>query len=367
MTGQAHRTDVLFAEVERTVEATLLPNAAAVDQSQQFPSGNVDAIAKLGLFGMVVPAEVGGLGLMPSEVRRLLRLLSSGCGATAFAFAQHHGATGAVAATTNTDRRDEWLPRLVDSTLAGTAFAHVRRRGEPVLRAEPDGEGWRLSGNAPWMTSWGHAEVMTVAASTDDDRLVWALLEAKDQPGLMVRKVFELMVFQATQTVALSFDSLRVEPDQVLSVVDVDAWARRDRLLSARPSPLCLGIGDRALAEMLLVDQTAAARVEPWWLEVGAAAESQCRIVDAAIAAREIDEALVAETAALRAATLLATQRLTTMLLAVAGGSAIERSHTAQRLAREALFYVIQAQSPDGKAATLAAASAANWPENFRL
>lgn len=341
--------------VEALVEGQLLPGATAVDQSGVFPAANIAALAELGLFGLVVPAAAGGLGVTPADGRAALRLLSSGCGATTFAFAQHHGATGAVAATKNTELRDRWLPSLLTNTLAGTAFAHVRRPGEPVLRAVPDRDGWVLSGVAPWVTSWGHAEVMTVAAKTDDGRLVWALLPATEAAGLSVDKAFDLMVFQATQTVALRFDDLRVDAAQVLNVHDFEPWAKRDRALSARPSPLCLGIGDRAMADLHDTAPDTAASVAPWWVAQLEAAETQCRRVDEAIAARAVDDELVATTAIARSAALLAVQQLTTMLLAASGGGAIESGSRAQRLSREALFYVIQAQSPDGKAATLTA------------
>jgi len=342
-----------FDQLADLVEQQLLPGATDVDRSGAFPAANIASLAELGWFAMVVPAGSGGLGLTSAEGRSALRLLSSGCGATTFAFAQHHGATGAVAATKNDDLRQRWLPRLLTDTLAGTAFAHVRRPGPPVLRAVAEGEGWVLSGVAPWVTSWGHAEVLTVAAKTDDGQLVWALVPATEGPGLLVDKWFDLMVFQATQTVALRFDSLPVKPEQVLSVSDFGRWAVRDRALSARPSPLCLGIGDRAIAELDLVAPDTAAAMKPWWVEQHEAAEAQCQRVDEAIADKAVDDDLVASTAGARTSALLAVQQLTTTLLAASGGAAIEAGHTAQRLSREALFYVIQAQSPDGKAATL--------------
>jgi len=346
-------TSVLFDRLVEVVASQLVPGAAGVDRSGVFPKANIDALAELGLFGMVVPEHLGGLGLTSTEARAALRLVSSGCGATAFAFAQHHGATGAVAATRNSGLNATWLPRLLADTLAGTAFAHVRRPGKAVLSAVADGEAWVLRGTAPWVTSWGQAEVMTVAATTDDGQLVWALLPAVESPGIGVDKRFDLMVFQATQTVALRFDALRVEPEQVLSVSDFGRWAIRDRALSARPSPLCLGIGDRAIAELERVAPDLAASMEPWWTEQLRVAELQCVRVDEAIAGQAIDDELVVATAASRTAALLAVQRLTTALLAASGGAAIEHGHVAQRLGREALFYVIQGQSPDGKAATL--------------
>lgn len=356
-TSSTDASTSLHQRVEQLVDEQLLPNATAVDRSGVLPVANFEAIAELRLFGMTVPAETGGLGLSPSENRAVLRRLSSGCGVTAFAFAQHHGATAAVAGTANESLRQSWLPRLVANTLAGTAFAHVRRSGPPALSAEASVDGWLLSGTAPWFTSWGQADVMSVAAVTSDGHMVWALLPAAEHGGLTVRKHFDLMVLGSTQTVELGFDRLVVAEDAVLGIEDHAAWLRRDRLLAARPSPLCLGIGDRALSELRLLDPGTAASFEPWWGDVAARGEEQCRSAEEFLRAKSSDEAereaLIAATALVRADVLTATQRLSTALLAVAGGAGVESAHTAQRLCREALFYVIQAQSADGKAATL--------------
>lgn len=343
--------DAILAAANELAENVLWPVATEVDQADEIPASHFSALAEQRLFGMVASARNGGLGLSGDQVRRVLRALGSGCGATSFAFAQHHGTTAAVAATANHALRDRWLPRLVDDTLAGIAYAHVRRKGPPVLTATPDGtsnsgeaDGWILNGTAPWVTSWGTAEVMAVAAATPDGDLVWVLVPAAETVGLSVAGSFDLMVYGATQTVALAFDGFRAGPDMVLSVVDYGEWAEKDRFLAARPNPLCLGVGDRAMSQLRGIAPGLATDLEPFWAGVGERAEAASCTVDDGTAD-------VAAVAAARAETLMAVQRMTTALLAAAGGGAMERSHPAQRLSREALFYVIQAQSADGRKA----------------
>ena len=327
----------------------LLAAAEDTDRADALPRSHFRALSELGLYGMVVRRDDGGLGLAPSEIRRVLRRIGSGCGATAFAFAQHHGTTGAVAATDNLGLRNRWLPRLVGGSLAGIAYAHVRRPGPPVLRAEPDpsgGGGWILDGEAPWVTSWGLAEVLGVAARSADGRLVWSLVPAEEGDGLSVAKRFELSVLGATATVALRFDRYRVGPDHLIDHTDFAAWADHDRHLAARPNPLCLGIGDRAIALLAEVAPERAAELAPAWEDLGRRAEEQAAAVDR----RQADEAVVA---AARAETVLATQQLTAALLAAVGGGGMERGHPAQRLHREAGFYVVQAQNAAGRKALL--------------
>jgi alkylation response protein AidB-like acyl-CoA dehydrogenase len=228
-----------------------------------------------------------------------------------------------------------------------------------VLSARPDGDGWILDGSAPWVTSWGTAEVLAVAAPVLDgsdsadspdgpNRLLWCLVPASEGRGLRVEQRFDLMVFQASATVSVTFDRFRVGPGQVISVADLAAWSASDRLLAARPSPLCLAVGDRALSLLVEHRPEVAARLRPWWDDVSARSEAACVAVD-----EGSDRADPAAVAAMRAESVLAVQRMTTALLSVVSGRGVERSEPAQRLAREALFYVVQAQNDDGRDALL--------------
>jgi len=341
-----HNLVRLLTDVDRLVDEVLYPAAANVDVADELPAANFRAIADLGLYGLVVDPERGGLGCDQAAVRAVFRRIGSGCGATAFAFAQHHGTVGSLLTTANEELRSEWLPRLVGEDLAGIGYAHVRRGGPPVLSAEPDGDGWILDGTAPWVTSWGFAPVFAIAARTPDGDLVWVLVPGRETDGLTAGPRFELMVFGATQTVPLRFSRYRVGPEAVLEVTDGGAWGARDRFLAARPNPMAVGIGDRALRLLAVKEPGLADELRPWWDQVADRAEDQCRKVDEGRA----DVAAVAHS---RAEVLAGLQRLTTALVAALGGSAMERAHPAQRLAREALFYVVQAQSADGRAATL--------------
>ncbi len=351
----------LLDRVGRLADEVLWPAAASVDVADAIPAGHLSALADLGLYAMAVGASGGGLGLAPATVRAVVRRLASGCGATTFAFAQHLGTSGIVAGSPNQDLRHRWLPDLVDRSLAGIAYAHVRRPGPPALSARRHDDGWLLDGAAPWVTSWGTAEVLGVAASVVDPasgQMLWALVPASEQPGLRAGRRFELMVFQATSTVALEFDRYRVDPDEVVDVVDFAAWSTGDRLLASRPNPACLGIGDRVLTLLADRDSGLAERFQPWWHDVSERAEAASASVDRALASRAAGSQAAdpepvdpASVAAMRAETVEAVQRLSTALLSAVAGAGIERSHPAQRLAREALFYVVQAQNADGRAA----------------
>lgn len=339
-------TETLLAALDRLVDETLWPAAIDVDAMTTIPDRHYEELAALGLHGMLIPERRGGLGLDPPAARRVLRTLGRGCGATAFAFAQHHGVASALARTTNAALADRWIEPLRNGTLAGTAFAHVRRAGPSAVRAEPDGGGFRLWGEAPWATSWGTAEIFSVAALDPDGRIVWVVVPGCASEHLTPSAPLPLMVFGATATVRLRFEGLAVGAAAVLSVDESGPWRRSDRRGAARPNALCLGVGDRALT---LLAEAAPEAAEAWagpWQQLTAECEAAAAAVDAGS-----DE--VEAIAAVRARSVLAVQQLTTALLAAVGGRGAELTHPAQLLARQALFYVIQAQNAEGRAATL--------------
>ena len=96
------------------------------------------------------------------------------------------------------------------------------------------------------MTSWGLAEVFYVAATTDDDRLVWFVAPGHETAGLVPSEPLALAVLGATATIRLRFDGFLVPVTDVVDVVERSTWSVGDRRAAARPNPLCLGVGDRA-------------------------------------------------------------------------------------------------------------------------
>jgi hypothetical protein len=237
-----------------------------------------------------------------------------------------------------------------------------------VAASRIDG-GWRVDGVAPWATSWGSAGVFSVAALTADDEVVWFLEPGRSSPSVVPSAPMDLVAFGATATVSLRFAGHEVADGDVLSVLDAPTWRVGDRRGAVRPNPLCMGVGDRALSELALLAPDEADRLHPWWADLTARAElagaepghrsrpsaetPPTPAGEGADAGPSGENERAAEVARVRTEVVLGVQQLTTALLAAAGGQGADRSHPAQLLARQALFYVIQAQNADGRRATL--------------
>lgn len=330
----------VVAQVEVVAEEVLFPAAQEVDRAERVPEGHLRALAEAGAFGVNVSCSA-------AERRQVHRVLGGACGATYFVWAQHEAPIRLLSVSDNEALRDRWLdPLLAGEVIGGTAFAHLRRPGPPVVRAEPDGDGWRLSGEAPWATSWGMAAVFSIGAITPGGAVLWVLLPAD---RLAATDPLQLAVLQATATVRLRFDRTLVDPDDVMLELDRSLWDGLDASIGNRGNPAVQGLTARALR---LLEQSGGAGAEvasALWPELSHVVATNDALADAA----DEGEVDVPAMASARADALALAQRSTMALLTASGGRGIELAHPAQRLVREAAFYAVQGQTADGRAAGL--------------
>ena len=332
---------------QAVADDVLFPAAQDVDRGLRSLDGGLRALADAGLFGLAGPTSHGGLDLGPVDARRTIAAVGSGCGATFFVWVQHHGVMRTLRTSSNDALVERFLaPMCSGDVLAGVAFAHLRRPGPPAIRAERTSDGgWQLDGHAPWATSWGLADWFAVAAASDDGDMVWVKVPGNEVPGLVATPL-ALSVFATTGTVALTFERYEVAATDVISVGDLDTWRHTDRRHAALGQPAVLGVTERAA--MLLAERRddvavdAAGRLGD---ELAALWSRDRELLGAGESVESMSEH--------RAACLDLARRSTTALLASVGGAAMDLAHPAERLAREADFYVIQAQTADGQAATL--------------
>ncbi len=351
----------------RLADDLIAPHAAESDD----PALGVDparlrALADAGLASVKVPAADGGLGGSDRVDAEVVELLAGADAATWFVLTQHRlpqnlcraPAAGLPdgAATAGPAGRRYRDPLCRASGLAGIAIAHVRRPGSPAVAAEPDGHGgYRLSGRADWCTGWGLIDLLLVAARTPDERFVFGLLPAREQPGLRASGPLPLSVMGGTRTVSLTLDGLALAAEDLLLTVDIAAWQRVDLARTANATPASLGLLRRVLTEL---ERLGAARRLPEAVDLALALAQpavKLRAEAYALLCEVPPTERVAERAALRAELSELTVRAVAGLVAARAGSAMLTTSPEQRWAREAAFFLVQAQTGDVRAAQLRA------------
>ena len=313
-----------LSAAQQLADDVLFERALDVDESGEVPTHNLDLFRDAGFYGLWTPREVGGCGFDELERLPILEALAGGCLTTAFVWAQHGGGSATAARMpSGSPLYERWARALATGQArSGVAFAHILRP-EPCLFAQRSGDGWVLRGVAPFVTGWGHIDAVLVAAH-EADRLVWMLLPAAEAPTLSSRRL-RLAAVDSSVTVELHFDGHVVGENDVVEVIDYEDWLSFYRTGLRTNGALMLGVAGRALK---LLGPT------PLDAELDAART--------ALHAAEVDEMPDR-----RAQVGYVGIRATSALVSSVGGRAITLAHHAQRLAREALFLLVQGQTAD--------------------
>jgi acyl-CoA dehydrogenase family member 9 len=164
-------TAMILESVRKFCETEVDP--AKIDRDQAIPTSVLDGMKNLGLFGMIIPQEHGGIGLSASSYARVIQEIASYDASLAVTLGAHQsiGLKGILLFGTN-GQQSEYLPQLASGEKiaafaltepsAGSDAAAIQTRAEAL----PDGSGYLLNGSKIWITNGGFADVFTVFART---------------------------------------------------------------------------------------------------------------------------------------------------------------------------------------------------------
>ncbi len=351
MTTATSTPPVLLAR--QIADDLLRPSAEQVDRTV-VPRSHLDAWAAAGLLGLAGPRAYGGADAPARVVREVVEVLAGASGATWFVATQHAMPLAMLVRSGNGDLRERLLRRLcTGEVLAGVAVAHLRRPGPAAVTAARIAGGWRFDGHVGWMTSWGICDVFLLGGASPDGEFVTALVPAQDAVGLRASEPLQLAAMSATRTVTLELDGYPVADGDVVAVESRSDWLTHDATKTANPSPHVFGLQRECVRRLTSTahkrsDSTAALLAEQLGEEGERLRAVAYTLLDDVPAAERIEDRL-----AVRAAALELVVRTATALVTATGGSAMALDAAPQRLAREALFCMVQAQTVAVREATL--------------
>ena len=154
------------------VQAEVTPHAADWDREHHFPRELFAQLAELGLMGVCIPEEYGGAGADFLSYVLVLEELSRGDAGVGVTVAVHTSAVTLPLLRFGTEeQRTRFVPPLARGEHLG-AFALTEAEagsdaGALRTRAEPDGDGWRITGAKQWITNGRHAGTFLLFARTD--------------------------------------------------------------------------------------------------------------------------------------------------------------------------------------------------------
>lgn len=206
------------------VDREVAPRAREVDESGQFPQESFEAMAELGLFGVTIPTEYGGLGADLLTSMLVMEELSRGCAATANTYGAHSIlCTENIYRNGNEAQRKKYLPDLIAGKRIGAIGITEPEAGSDALsmrtRAEKKGDCYVLNGSKMFITNGPVADVVLVYAKTDPQagpKGISAFIVERDFPGFSSGRPLKKMGVRGSPTSELSFEDMEVPEENLL-------------------------------------------------------------------------------------------------------------------------------------------------------
>ena len=249
--------------VQRFVTERLVPNETRVEIEDDIPEEIVQEMRDLGLFGLTIPPDYGGIGIDARQEVQLAQIF----GHTALAFRSllatniGIGARGLIFEGTEEQKR-EYLPRMASGELISAfALTEPDTGSDPAsltTRAVRDGDDYLISGTKRYITNAQRAGLFTVMARTEFDKpgadAISAFLVPANLPGLTIGKKDRKMGQRGTTTSDVVFDNVRVPAASIIGGAPGRGFRLAMRVLDRgriHIAALATGMCDRLIREMV--------------------------------------------------------------------------------------------------------------------
>ncbi|MBC3190209.1 acyl-CoA dehydrogenase family protein [Pseudonocardia sp. C8] len=221
----------ILSTVRSFVDKEIIPHATALEHEDAYPQDIVDGMKEMGLFGLMIPEEYGGLGeslltyaLVVEEIARGWMSVS-GVINTHFIVAymlRQHGTQA---------QKERYLPKMATGETRGSFSMSEPDLGSDVAaiktRAVQDGDDYVIDGAKMWLTNGGTSNLTAVLVKTDEgaekahQNLTTFLVEkpvgyGEVAPGLIVPGKIDKMGYKGVDTTEMVFKGHRISGEQIL-------------------------------------------------------------------------------------------------------------------------------------------------------
>jgi len=210
----------ILVENEKLSQEMLRASADSIDQSRRFPRENLQALGKVGVLGLMIPAKYGGAGGGLAELSQVLEEQAQSCASTAMVTLMHFCATAVIAAKGSDALKQELLPTCARGEHVTTlAFSEAGSGGHfyaPVSEVRQNGGKKSLSAAKNFVTSAGEADSYVVsarragAAAPTETNLY---LIAKNAAGLSTQGRFEGLGLAGNASAPMSLTDVAIDDD----------------------------------------------------------------------------------------------------------------------------------------------------------
>jgi acyl-CoA dehydrogenase len=251
--------DILLPTIQRFVHERLVPAENDVEEHDEVPPAIVEDMKAMGLFGLSIPEEYGGIGLSMSQECQVAYEL----GQTALAFRSVFGTNVGIGSQGilmdgTEEQKREFLPRVASGELIMSFALTEPDAGSDAAalktRAEPDGDHYRLNGTKRFITNAPRAGAFTLMARTGGPGAggISAFIVPADTPGLRLGKTDKKMGQKGTKTCDVILEDARVPAAAIIGGVPGQGFKTAMKVLDRgrlHISAVSCGMAQRILRE----------------------------------------------------------------------------------------------------------------------
>jgi isovaleryl-CoA dehydrogenase (EC 1.3.99.10) len=202
----------------------IAPRAEAIDKSNEFPRDLWEPMGELGLHGITVEEEWGGLGLGYLHHCLAMEEVSRASASVGLSYGAHSNlCVNQIRRWGNEAQKRKYLPGLISGAHLGSLAMSEAGSGSDVvsmrLRADKKGDRYVLNGTKMWITNSPQAETLVVYAKTDPNagpRGITAFLIERGMAGFSVSPKLDKIGMRGSDTAELVFEDCEVPEDNIM-------------------------------------------------------------------------------------------------------------------------------------------------------
>lgn len=253
----------LVDTVRRFVRDRLVPAEQSVAENDAIPEDIVQEMKEMGLFGLSIPEEYGGLGLTMEEEA----LVAFEIGRTSPAFRSLFGTNNGIGAQGilidgTEEQKRKYVPKLATGEVISSFCLTEPDAGSDAAslktRAVRDGDHYILNGTKRFITNGPKANLYTVMARTDPDNKgaggITAFIVEGDTPGLIRGKPDVKMGQKGAHTCDITLEDCRVPAENIIGLKEGQGFKTAMKVLDRgrlHISAVCVGVAERLIEDAL--------------------------------------------------------------------------------------------------------------------
>jgi alkylation response protein AidB-like acyl-CoA dehydrogenase len=217
--------------VREFVDKEIIPTATGLEHDDEYPESIVEHMKEMGLFGLTIPEEYGGLGESLLTYALVVEQIARGWMSVSGVINTHFIVAYMIAQHGTEEQKQHFLPKMAAGEVRGAFSMSEPGCGSDVAaiksKAVPDGEDYVLNGSKMWLTNGARSGVVATLVRTDEGadsvykNMTTFLVEKEPgfgevRPGLTIPGKIDKMGYKGVETTEMVMDSVHVPAASVL-------------------------------------------------------------------------------------------------------------------------------------------------------